>query len=322
MEKFIESTAKKRRVLAVDDEMINRELLGMILSADYDVDFAENGVCAMNKLSDNSYSLILLDLLMPEMNGFEVIERCTADEKLKAIPIIVMTSEKSAEVKSIKLGAADFITKPFVPEELLARVGKSLYAPPHVLLIGPVNAGKSSLLNALLGFGRVLVDPRAGTTRDAVSVETVIDGFPLRLSDTAGVREGAGRLEKEGIGRIAPLLDKADLLLTVYDITAPGTDPVAEFTRALCAAGGVFPRGETPSLLVLNKCDIPRKERNRFWQAAPRGRNTIETSVFQPGTIVDLQKRLIGILFPAIPETGEFVPLNARQLSYTRARCR
>lgn len=48
MEKFIESTAKKRRVLAVDDEMINRELLGMILSADYDVDFAENGVCAMN----------------------------------------------------------------------------------------------------------------------------------------------------------------------------------------------------------------------------------------------------------------------------------
>ena len=121
MEKFIESTAKKRRVLAVDDEMINRELLGMILSADYDVDFAENGVCAMNKLSDNSYSLILLDLLMPEMNGFEVIERCTADEKLKAIPIIVMTSEKSAEVKSIKLGAADFITKPFVPEVILAR---------------------------------------------------------------------------------------------------------------------------------------------------------------------------------------------------------
>ena len=120
MEKFIESTAKKRRVLAVDDEMINRELLGMILSADYDVDFAENGVCAMNKLSDNSYSLILLDLLMPEMNGFEVIERCTADEKLKAIPIIVMTSEKSAEVKSIKLGAADFITKPFVPEVILA----------------------------------------------------------------------------------------------------------------------------------------------------------------------------------------------------------
>ena len=206
--------------------------------------------------------------------------------------------------------------------ELLARVGKSLYAPPHVLLIGPVNAGKSSLLNALLGFGRVLVDQRAGTTRDAVSVETVIDGFPLRLSDTAGVREGAGRLEREGIGRIVPLLDKADLLLTVYDITAPGTDPVAEFTRALRAAGGVFPRGGTPSLLVLNKCDIPRKERNRFWQTAPRGRNTIETSVFQPGTIVDLQKRLIGILFPAIPETGEFVPLNARQLSYTRARCR
>ena len=206
--------------------------------------------------------------------------------------------------------------------ELLARVGKSLYTPPNVLLIGPVNAGKSSLLNALLGFDRALVDPRAGTTRDAVSTETVINGFPLRLSDTAGVREEPGRLEKEGIGRIVPLLDKADIVLTVYDITAPGTDPIAEFTRALRAAGGVFPRGETPSLLVLNKRDLPHGKRNRFWQTVPRGQNLIETSVLQQETVAALQERLIGMLFPALPEPGEFVPINARQLAYTRSQCR
>ncbi len=114
----------KRRVLIVDDEIINREILGNILSADYDVSFAEDGIAAMEALEEEGsiYSLVLLDLLMPKMDGFEVIEKIRAHEVLKNIPVIVMTSEKDAEVKSIKLGAADFITKPYdYPEVILAR---------------------------------------------------------------------------------------------------------------------------------------------------------------------------------------------------------
>ncbi|MBO7707775.1 MAG: 50S ribosome-binding GTPase, partial [Thermoguttaceae bacterium] len=207
--------------------------------------------------------------------------------------------------------------------ELLARVGRALYAPPRVVLIGPVNAGKSSLLNALLGFDRALVDPMAGTTRDAVSAATVIDGFPLLLSDTAGVREKPGALEKEGIDRIVPLLKDARLLLTVYDVAAPEADPIGEFTRALRAAGGNLTPGEPPSLLVLNKCDLPRETRNRFWETAPAERNgLVETSVFRPESVAALQKRMIELLFPALPEPGEFVPVNARQLEAARARCR
>ena len=207
--------------------------------------------------------------------------------------------------------------------ELLARVGRALYAPPRVVLIGPVNAGKSSLLNALLGFDRALVDPMAGTTRDAVSAATVIDGFPLLLSDTAGVREKPGALEKEGIDRIVPLLKDARLLLTVYDVAAPESDPIGEFTRALRAAGGNLTPGEPPSLLVLNKCDLPRETRNRFWETAPAERNgLVETSVFRPESVAALQKRMIELLFPALPEPGEFVPINARQLEAARARCR
>ncbi len=112
----------KRRVLVVDDELINRELLGAMLSQTFEIAFASNGEEAMASLEEGDYSLILLDLLMPVMDGFAVIERCQEDERLRRIPIIVMTSEKSAEVRSIRMGAADFITKPYdMPEVILAR---------------------------------------------------------------------------------------------------------------------------------------------------------------------------------------------------------
>ena len=114
----------KRHVLIVDDEMINREILGSILGTLYEVTFAENGQEALDKLHepDSDFSLILLDLLMPVLDGFGVIAKIHEDETLKRIPVIVMTSEKEAEVKSIRLGAADFITKPYdMPEVILAR---------------------------------------------------------------------------------------------------------------------------------------------------------------------------------------------------------
>ena len=124
MDGLMEKNGLKRRVLVVDDEDVNRELLGNILSEHYEVAYAANGEEALEKLFDRNahYSLVLLDLLMPIMSGLELLEKIQADEKLKAVPVIVMTSEKPAEVKSIKLGAADFITKPFdMPEVILAR---------------------------------------------------------------------------------------------------------------------------------------------------------------------------------------------------------
>ncbi|WP_405340287.1 EAL domain-containing protein [Ruminococcus sp.] len=124
MKNYMTASGIKRRVLIVDDELINRELLGAMLSQTFEIETASNGQEAMMTLTqpDANYSLILLDLMMPVMDGFEVIERCQRDEVLKRIPIIVMTSEKSAEVRSIRMGAADFITKPYdMPEVILAR---------------------------------------------------------------------------------------------------------------------------------------------------------------------------------------------------------
>lgn len=117
----------KRKVLVVDDEYVNRQMLGYIISQKYDVMYAENGRDALEKIraSKLELSLVLLDIMMPEMDGFELIEIMKADDSLKQIPIIVLTSEESAEVKSLQLGAADFIMKPYNrPEVILTRVGR------------------------------------------------------------------------------------------------------------------------------------------------------------------------------------------------------
>ncbi|MCR5149253.1 MAG: response regulator [Eubacterium sp.] len=129
MQSYIEKGGLKRHILIVDDELINREILGNLLSEDYDVHYAENGIQALQVLRESEciFSLILLDLLMPVMDGFQLIEKLKADEKLRTIPVIVMTSEADAEVKSIKQGAADFITKPYdMPEVILARCERTI----------------------------------------------------------------------------------------------------------------------------------------------------------------------------------------------------
>ncbi len=124
MRNYRKNIGLKRHVLVVDDELINREILGNLLKADYEVHFAEDGQQALDILRarDHIYSLILLDLLMPVMDGFQLLSILKEDDRLRSVPVIVMTSEKDAEVRSIKMGASDFITKPYdMPEVILAR---------------------------------------------------------------------------------------------------------------------------------------------------------------------------------------------------------
>ncbi|MBR2795246.1 MAG: EAL domain-containing protein [Solobacterium sp.] len=126
---MIESGKIKRRhtVLVVDDHEINRDALGAILEDDYDVIYAENGQEALDIIQSdpNRISMILLDLMMPVMNGFELMDILKKDSELRKIPIIVLTAEKSAELRALQMGAADFITKPFdMHEVIVARVGR------------------------------------------------------------------------------------------------------------------------------------------------------------------------------------------------------
>lgn len=119
----------RKLVMAVDDEIVNREILEGILSEKYDVLKAESAEEAFELLdkSVKPISLILLDINMPNMNGFEFLEKLKQNEEHKRIPVIVLTSEKSYELKSLHMGAADFLNKPLdMPEIVIARVDRSI----------------------------------------------------------------------------------------------------------------------------------------------------------------------------------------------------
>ena len=119
----------KRQVLIVDDEMINRDILGNLLENDYELIFASNGTEAIEQIKNNNdtLSLILLDLIMPGMNGLEVLKQIKNDFQLKNVPVIVITSDQESEVESLTLGAADFIPKPYPqPSVILARINRTI----------------------------------------------------------------------------------------------------------------------------------------------------------------------------------------------------
>lgn len=117
------------RLLVVDDNMINRMVLSRNLEQDgHIVETAENGKEGLEKFRTGAFDLMLLDIEMPVMNGFEVLEACLNDFDLRQIPIIMTSAmeELDAVVKCVELGAEDYLTKPINPILLRARVNASL----------------------------------------------------------------------------------------------------------------------------------------------------------------------------------------------------
>lgn len=119
----------KGYVLVVDDDRLNRTLLShSVKKAGYDVEMATGGQEALTMLSDSDFDIVLLDLLMPDMSGYEVLERMKGDETLRHIPVIVVSNMKEMTnvAECIELGAADHLSKPANPILLKARLNASM----------------------------------------------------------------------------------------------------------------------------------------------------------------------------------------------------
>ena len=114
-EKFQSASTARRRILIVDDEAINRDILGMTLEDDYDILYAGDGQEALGVIREQGsrLSLILLDLMMPVMTGMELLKILREDPALRQIPVLVLTADQDAEIDSLHLGAVDFIPKPY-----------------------------------------------------------------------------------------------------------------------------------------------------------------------------------------------------------------
>jgi tRNA modification GTPase len=173
-----------------------------------------------------------------------------------------------------------------------APLGLRLTRPWNVVLAGRPNVGKSSLINALLGYERSLVFPDPGTTRDIVTATTAIDGWPVELADTAGLRASQNEIETAGIGLARDRLVRADLIVVVHDATAPWTDVESE----LCHAA--------PGCVVAhNKIDLN--------PACERRANGVLTSVTAGRGIEQLLASISRTLVPAAPPRGSAVPFTA-----------
>jgi len=192
------STAGKRLVLIVDDEQVNRELLGFIVSSDFDVLYAASGEEAMQVLKENAQhiSLVLLDLMMPGMDGFDVMRIMRNDSKYEEIPILVLTNEEKAEVESLRLGASDFIIKPFRnPEVIIARMQKAieLFEDRHII--------ESTEREPLTGLFIKNYFYRYAEQYDQYHSDTEMDAVALDISHFHLINEMYGRDAGDGVLR-------------------------------------------------------------------------------------------------------------------------
>ncbi|MEY8515522.1 response regulator [Lachnospiraceae bacterium 29-84] len=114
----------RKRVLVVDDDEMNLKRTKMILNRDYEVLLAESGKAALDKIRFQKIDLILLDIAMPGMDGMETFERMR--EFNDDVPVIFLTASGQEEdvLKAIRLGAVNYLKKPFYPQDLLERVAK------------------------------------------------------------------------------------------------------------------------------------------------------------------------------------------------------
>ncbi len=118
------------RVLCIDDEPGVVELVGLILrSQNVTVDGANSGVSGLEMMRQNPPDAVLLDVMMPGMDGWEVYKQMRADDRLKEIPVIIVTARNSSFEEIIareRAGVSDYVTKPFLPEDLRKSLSKVL----------------------------------------------------------------------------------------------------------------------------------------------------------------------------------------------------
>ena len=244
-----------------------------------------------------------------EIVSWEELERRTVGDALQAEALAALARATTARTASILLdqyhGAfaeaiarvratverGDLAEAGRLLDELAGciKLGRHLAEPWRVVIAGAPNVGKSSLVNALAGYRRSVVAPMPGTTRDVVTVRVALDGWPVELADTAGWREDAGSLERQGIDLARTAAGEADLCLWVLDASAAPVWPEANLE---CMR------------YVINKVDLPAA-----WDLE-QAAGAVRVSARIGEGLAELCAAVGGWLVPEVPPSGAAVPFT------------
>lgn len=181
-------------------------------------------------------------------------------------------------------------------------LGSHLVTGWRLLLLGPANAGKSSLLNALVGFRRANVSNVPGTTRDVIAGETAFDGWPVRILDGPGIRESSDPIEREGMNILESTAPSADLRLLVLDTST-------EFEPEWMKLWKIW----RPNLVIGNKSDLPCP-----WREKEKQRLSCVVSARSGDGIGALMDLIVKRLVPCVPDEGEAIPFHPRQIDWLK----
>ena len=176
-----------------------------------------------------------------------------------------------------------------------AELGLHLTRPWKIAIAGAANAGKSSLINRIVGYSRSIVFAQPGTTRDLVTVETAIDGWPVELIDTAGLRASDDQIEKEGMALAEQAIHQADLLIEVIDRSAPLL--------------GLLKVPKLQHLVAVNKCDLV---------GLPTDLKGMRISALRGDGIEELLEQVSRMLVTTMPPSGTAVPFLQCQVDELR----
>ena len=182
-----------------------------------------------------------------------------------------------------------------------SRFGLHLTQPWSVVLAGRPNVGKSSLINRLLGYARSIVYDQPGTTRDIVTAQTALDGWPIQFTDTAGIRHQAEELESAGIERAQQQMAQADLRLLLLDTSQP---PQPDDRQLL----GAWP----DALIIAHKSDLP----GAWGDEHPKGALHVSSKTGEG--VDELAHAIVARLVPEVPAQKTPIPFTCRQINHLR----
>jgi tRNA modification GTPase len=183
-----------------------------------------------------------------------------------------------------------------------ARYGRVLREGLKAAIIGRPNVGKSSLLNALLELDRVIVTEMPGTTRDVIEEYLDINGLPVRIMDTAGIRESADIAESEGVARSLRAMKDADIVLLVLD----GSNSLHDTDMEL-----IEKSGSGNSILVINKSDLPSEIPQ---DSLPNNRPSVKISARQGTGLDELKNEIVRTSLKEAVGTGDAIATNVRHI--------